>query len=39
LSVAEIDYQLRKYLLNPANKHHLLKMFEMVFKKIGKNQQ
>lgn len=31
LSVAEVDYQLRAYLLNPANQVHLLTMITTVF--------
>jgi hypothetical protein len=33
LSLAEIDYQLRTFLLNPANKRSLLKMFEYLIRR------
>ena len=31
LSIAEIDYQLRTFLLNPTNKQYILKMTENIF--------
>ena len=31
LSIAEIDYQLRTFLLNPINKQYILKMMEKIF--------
>ena len=38
LSIAEVDYQLRKYLLTPANANNLVRMFQHIIALPSSNQ-